>query len=135
MKFFYNHNKIISNMITVDCHEVESIQNELLIYVADNVAAIPNIKYHEFILSPIEEDDVIDTNEVVTSIKEFLESIGEQRHFAVISRGDVISIESISGKTIERDSTPSSGLFSCPHCGHITPYETIHNTHMKIHYF
>ena len=47
-------------MITVDCHEVESIQNELLIYVADNVAAIPNIKYHEFVLSPIEDDDVID---------------------------------------------------------------------------
>ena len=30
-------------MITVDCHEVESIQNELLIYVADNVAAIPTV--------------------------------------------------------------------------------------------
>jgi len=82
-------------MITVDCHEVESIQNELLIYVADNVAAIPNIKYHEFVLSPIEEEGVIDTNEVVTSIKEFLESIGEQRNFAVISRGEIISIESI----------------------------------------
>ena len=25
-------------MITVDCHEVESIQNELLIYVADGEA-------------------------------------------------------------------------------------------------
>ena len=100
-------------MITVDCHEVESIQNELLIYVADNVAAIPNIKYHEFVLSPIEEEGVIDTNEVVTSIKEFLESIGEQRNFAVISRGEIISIESIAGKTIERDSKHSAqGLFS-----------------------
>ncbi len=121
-------------MITVDCHEVESIQNELLIYVADDVAAIPNIKYHEFILSPIEDDGIIDTNEVISSIKRFLDSIGEQRNFAVISRGDIISIESISGKTIERDAKPSSGLFSCPHCGHVTPYETIHNTHMKIHY-
>ncbi len=123
-------------MITVDCHEVESIQNELLIYVADDVAAIPNIKYHEFILSPIEEEDVIDTNEVVTSIKRFLDSIGEQRNFAVISRGDIISIESVAGKTIERDAKQSAeGLFSCPHCGHITPYETVHQTHMKIHYF
>ncbi len=122
-------------MITVDCHEVESIQNELLIYVADNVAAIPNIKYHEFVLSPIEENDIIDPNEVVTSIKEFLESIGEQRNFAVISRGDVISIESVSGKIIERDQKTSSGLFSCPHCGHVTPYEVIHNTHMQSHYF
>tara|TARA_B100000029_G_scaffold371976_1_gene366050 strand:+ start:932 stop:1300 length:369 start_codon:yes stop_codon:yes gene_type:complete len=122
-------------MITVDCHEVESIQNELLIYVADNVAAIPNIKYHEFVLSPIEEDDIIDTNEVITSIREFLESIGEARNFAVISRGDIVSIESISGKSIEREGTNSSGLFSCPHCGHVTPYEVVHNNHMKIHYF
>ena len=122
-------------MITVDCHEVESIQNELLIYVADNVAAIPNIKYHEFVLSPIEDDDVIDSNDVVAAIKEFLESLGEQRNFAVISRGDVISIESISGRIIERDAQSSSELFSCPHCGHVTPYETVHNTHIKIHYF
>ena len=108
----------------------------MLIYVADNVAAIPNIKYHEFVLSPIEEDDVIDTNEVVTAIREFLESLGEQRNFAVISRGDVISIESVSGKVIERDAKQSAeGLFSCPHCGHITPYETVHQNHMKIHYF
>lgn len=123
-------------MITVDCHEVESIQNELLIYVADNVAAIPNIKYHEFVLSPIEEHDVVDTNEVVTAIREFLESLGEQRNFAVISRGDVISIESISGKIIERDAKPESpGMFSCPHCGFITQYEVEYNTHKKIHYF
>ena len=94
-------------MITVDCHEVESIQNELLIYVADNVAAIPNIKYHEFVLSPIEEEGIIDTNEVVASIKEFLESIGEQRNFAVISRGEIISIESIAGKTCLLYTSPS----------------------------
>ena len=123
-------------MITVDCHEVESIQTELLIYVADNVGAIPNIKYHEFILSPIEDDGIIDTREVVTAIREFLESLGEQRNFAVISKGDVISIESIFGKTIERDSSPSnSGLFSCPHCGFVTQYEVEYNTHKKIHYF
>ena len=57
-------------MITVDCHGVESIQNELVVYVADQIGAIPNLKYHEFILSPIEDDDVIDQNEVVTSIRE-----------------------------------------------------------------
>ena len=123
-------------MITVDCHDVESIQNELLIYVADNVAAIPNIKYHQFVLSPIEEDDIIDTNEVITAIKEFLESLGEQRNFAVISQGDVVSIKSVSGKTIERDSPSShSGMFSCPHCGFITQYEVEYNNHKKIHYF
>ena len=122
-------------MITVDCHDVESIQNELVIYVADQVGAVPNLKYHEFILSPIEDDGVIDQNEVVASIREFLSSIGEQTNFAVISKGDTVSIESIRGKTIERDQKSSSGLFSCPHCGHVTQYEVVHNTHMKIHYF
>ena len=122
-------------MITVDCHDVESIQNELVIYVADQIGAVPNLKYHDFILSPIEDDGVIDQNEVVTSIREFLSSIGEQTNFAVISKGDTVSIESIRGKTIERDQKSSSGLFSCPHCGHVTQYEVVHNTHMKIHYF
>ena len=122
-------------MFTVDCHDVESIQNELVIYVADQIGAVPNLKYHEFILSPIEDDGVIDQNEVVTSIREFLSSIGEQTNFAVISKGDTVSIESIRGKTIERDQKSSSGLFSCPHCGHVTQYEVVHNTHMKIHYF
>ena len=56
-------------MITVDCHDVESIQNELVIYVADQIGAVPNLKFHEFILSPIEDDGVIDQNEVVTSIR------------------------------------------------------------------
>ena len=122
-------------MITVDCHDVESIQNELVVYVADQIGAVPNLKYHEFILSPIEDDGVIDQNEVVTSIRDFLSSIGEQTNFAVISKGDTVSIESIRGKTIERDQKSSSGLFSCPHCGHVTQYEVVHNTHMKIHYF
>ena len=121
-------------MITVDCHDVESIQNELVIYVADQVGAVPNLKYHEFILSPIEDDENIDTKEVVTSIKEFLESIGEQRNFAVITKGDIIAIESISGKVIEREATPTTDLFSCPHCRFITQYEVDYNTHMKIHY-
>ena len=121
-------------MITVDCREVESILNELVVYVADQVGAVPNLKYHEFILSAIEDDDIVNQAEVVASIKEFLQSIGEQTNFAVISKGDTVSIESISGKVIERDQQPKSELFSCTHCGHVTPYEVIHNTHMKIHY-
>ena len=98
-------------MITVDCHDVESIQNELVVYVADQVGAVPNLKYHEFILSPIEDDDIVDQNEVVASIREFLSSIGEQTNFAVISKGDIISIQSIRGKTIERDQKSTSELF------------------------
>jgi len=121
-------------MITVDCREVESILNELVVYVADQVGAVPNLKYHEFILTAIEDDGIVNQDKVVASIKEFLQSIGEQTNFAVISKGDTVSIESISGKVIERDQQPKSELFSCTHCGHVTPYEVIHNTHMKIHY-
>jgi len=41
-------------MITVDCRDVESIKNELLVYVADQIGAIPSIKIHEFVLSHVE---------------------------------------------------------------------------------
>ena len=75
----------------------------------------------------------LNAEHIVSQVIHF-EEIIEQRNLAVISKGDIISLESISGKTIARDAKSSEGLFSCPHCGHVTPYETIHNTHMKIHY-
>jgi len=121
-------------MITVDCRDVESIKNELLVYVADQIGAIPSLKIHEFMLSPIEEGDVIDNSEVITAIKEFLDSIGEARNFAVISKEEVILIKSIYGKTIERKSRQTESMFSCPHCGYVTQYEVDYNNHVKIHY-
>jgi lipopolysaccharide biosynthesis regulator YciM len=121
-------------MITIDCRDVESIKNELVVYVSDQVAAIPTIKIHEFMLSPIEDEDVIDQTEVITSIKEFLDSIGEARNFAVISKESVILIKSISGKTIEREFRQPSEMFSCTHCGFVTQYEVEYNNHVKIHY-
>ena len=63
-------------MITVDCHNIESIKNELLIYVADNVGAIPNLKYHEFILSPIEDDGTVGASySARTGMSEALDTI------------------------------------------------------------
>ena len=121
-------------MITVDCRDVESIKNELLVYVADQIGAIPALKIHEFMLSPIEDEDVIDTSEVITAIKEFLDSIGEIRNFAVISKNEVILIKSIYGKTIERKSRQIASMFSCTHCGFVTQYEVEYNNHVKIHY-
>ncbi|MBA4454677.1 MAG: C2H2-type zinc finger protein [Nitrosopumilaceae archaeon] len=121
-------------MITIDCRDVESIKNELLVYVSDQVAAIPTLKNHEFILSAIEDDETIDKTVVITSIKEFLESIGENHNFAVISTNDIVSIRSISGKTIERDQQPQPDMFSCTHCGFVTRFEVEHQAHMKIHY-
>ncbi len=121
-------------MITVDCRDVESIKSELLVYVSDQIGAIPTLKLHEFMLSPIQDQDVINETEVISSIKEFLDSIGEARNFAVISKADVILIKSISGKIIEREPMPTSQMFSCTHCGFVTQYEVEYNNHVKIHY-
>ena len=125
-------------MITVDCRDIEPIKQELLVYVADNVAAIPALKLHEFVLSPIEESEPIAHAEVVAAIKEFLDSIDEIRNFAVITQGDVILVKSISGRVIEREgaSVPKNveGMFTCTHCGHITRYEVEYQNHVRIHY-
>jgi len=121
-------------MLTIDCKDVLSIKNELIVYVSDEVAAIPTLKHHQFTLSTFDDDEVIDTNLVVTSIKGFLNSIGEGTNFAVISNNDTISIKAISGKVIERDTTPQSEMFSCTHCGFVTRYEVELNVHMRIHY-
>jgi hypothetical protein len=121
-------------MLTIDCKDVLSIKNELIVYVSDEVAAIPTLKHNQFTLSTFDDDEVIDTDSVVTSIKGFLNSIGEGTNFAVISNNDTISIKSISGKIIERKSAPQSDMFSCTHCGFVTRYEVELNVHMRIHY-
>ena len=121
-------------MIVVDCKDVESILNELAIYVSDQVAAVPALKAHQFVLSPIEDDEQINQSEVITSIKEYLESIGEKQSFGVISNSNKIMIKSILGKKIEREPKPTQQMFSCSHCGHVTRYEVEHNNHVRIHY-
>jgi lipopolysaccharide biosynthesis regulator YciM len=121
-------------MITIDCRDVESIKNELVVYVSDQVAAIPTLKHHEFILSTIEDDEILDKTMVINSIKEFLDSIGEGHNFAVISTNDIVSIRSISGKKIERDPVQQPQMFSCTHCGFMTRFEVEHNAHVKLHY-
>jgi len=121
-------------MLTIDCKDVLSIKNELIVYVSDEVAAIPTLKHNQFTLSTFDDDEVIDTNSVVTSIKKFLVSIGEGTNFAVISNNDTISIKAISGKVIERDAAPQSEMFSCTHCGFVTRYEVELNVHTRIHY-
>jgi len=121
-------------MITVDCKDAESILQELAIYVSDYVAAVPAMKFHQFVLAPIMDDEPIDQNEVITAVKEFLESIGEKHNFGVISNGNNVVVKSISGKKIEREAKPVGQMFSCAHCGHVTRYEVEHNNHIKIHY-
>ena len=98
------------------------------------MAAVPAMKFHQFVLAPIEDNEPVDQVEVITSVKEFLESIGEKHNFGVISNGDNVIIKSISGKKIVREAKPVGQMFSCAHCGHVTRYEVEHNNHVKIHY-
>ncbi len=121
-------------MLTIDCKDVLSIKNELVVYVSDQVAAIPTMKNHQFVLSTFDDDEVINKIHVITSIKQFLDSIGEGHNFAVISKNETITIKSISGKIIERDAAPQTDMFSCTHCGFVTRFEVELNTHMRIHY-
>ena len=121
-------------MLTIDCRDVISIKNELLVYVADQVAAIPTLKNNQFTLSTLDDDEILDTSLVISAIKEFLDSIDEGRNFAVITSNNMIKITSISGRIIERDNQIPSEMFSCTHCGFVTRYEVELNAHMKIHY-
>ena len=108
-------------------------QNELVVYVSDQVAAIPTLKNNQFTLSTLDDDEVIDTN-IITAIKEFLDSIGEGHNFAVISNNDVITIQSISGKTIERDAPPTRNVFLYSLWFCHSRYQVELDVHMKIHY-
>ena len=102
-------------MITVNCKDILPIQHELLVYVADQIGAIPAVKHHEFVLSPIEQDDEIDKEEVSISIKEYLDSIGEKNNFNLIANSNTILIKSISGKKINKIIQPVKTLRTC--CG------------------
>ncbi|QLH06449.1 C2H2-type zinc finger protein [Nitrosopumilus ureiphilus] len=121
-------------MLTIDCKDVLSIKNELLVYVADKVAAIPTLKQHQFTLSTFDDDDIIDADLVISAIKEYLDSIDEGKNFAVISNDRKINITSISGRVIERESVEQSEMFTCTHCGFVTRYQVELNVHMRIHY-
>jgi len=122
-------------MITVDCREVPSLKSPLAIYTSDQVGAVPALKLHEFVLAPL-EDEEIDPVKVIKAIKAFLVSIDVDIHFAVIPKKDSISIVAVDDYKLETPNVtrPSDQFFSCVHCGHVTQFETVHNNHMKIHY-
>lgn len=121
-------------MITVDCRDVPSLKSPLAVYTSDQVGAMPALKLHEFVLAPI-EDEEIDASSVIKAIKNFLSSIGIEKHFAVIPKKNVIAVVSIDDYKLETPATkPTDQFFSCVHCGHVTQFELVHNNHMKIHY-
>jgi len=83
-------------MIKVDCSDVEDLKHPLSVYVADKIVAIPSLKQHEFILSPTEDDKIIESAIVISCIKEFLYSVGKDKNFNVFEHEHIILIKSIS---------------------------------------
>ena len=57
-------------MLTVDCKDVLAIQNDLVVFVSDEIAAIPTLKNHQFTLSTL-DDDYIDTEKVSLLLSNF----------------------------------------------------------------
>ena len=122
-------------MLTIDCKDDSSVQNDLLVYVADKVEAIPTLKHHQFTLSTLDDDDVLDIESVISAIKEYFDSINQGSNFAVISNNEFINITSVNGKVLQSESkTQEQNMFSCTHCGFITQYQVELNVHMRIHY-
>lgn len=119
-------------MITVDCREIEDLKHELAVFVSDWLGAVPTMKIHEFMLSPI-EDEKLDSEGVVKAIKEFFASIGETANFGVLPKNDLILITSIHERE-HKKAKPVNSMFSCTHCGYVTPYEVLLQNHMKMHY-
>lgn len=121
-------------MITVDCRDIPSLKSPLAVYTSDQVGAMPALKIHEFVLAPINDEDV-DSGLVIKAIKSFLESLSIEKHFAVVQKNNMISVVAIDDYKLEvRPTQPTDQFFSCVHCGHVTQFEAVHNNHMKIHY-
>jgi len=121
-------------MITVDCRDIPSLKSPLAVYTSDQVGAMPALKIHEFVLAPISDEDV-DSGLVIKAIKNFLESLSIEKHFAVVQKKNIISVVAIDDYKLEvRSTQPTDQFFSCVHCGLVTQFEAVHNNHMKIHY-
>jgi hypothetical protein len=121
-------------MIIVDCKDVSSLKSPLAIFTSDQVGALPTLKKHEFVLAPL-NDEEIDSARVIKAIKSFLNSLSIENHFAVIQKNKMISIVPLDDYVLDTQPIhPTDQFFSCVHCGHVTQFEAVHNNHMKIHY-
>lgn len=108
-------------MITVDCSNALAIKNKLLVYVADNLEALPILKSDKFILDSMDDTLVIDKIDVISTIVEFLESTDLKEHFQIISKDNDIKIESLEGKEMKEklektSKTYPNPFFECTHC-------------------
>ena len=126
-------------MITIDCKNALAIRDNLLVYVADKLEALPILKSEKFILTPIDDSQNIDKSLAFSAITEFLESVNLSENFQVISKGDDIIIEPLEGKEMKEEIAKIGDkkkdlFFECTHCGFMTLYEVELRTHKLIHY-
>ena len=74
-------------MLTIECKDVVSVKNDLLVYVADKVAAIPTLKNHQFMLFFFDVDEII-----IEAYDKFNEILGSfHNYFGIkthMKRGD-----------------------------------------------
>jgi len=119
-------------MITIDCREAEHLKHEMAVFVSDWVGAIPSMKLHEFMLSPL-GTEMLEMSRAVNAIKEFFASIGETANYGVLAKNNIIMIKSLHDKPIQKAKHVES-MFACTHCGYVTPYEVLWQNHMKMHY-
>ncbi|MDE1831022.1 C2H2-type zinc finger protein [Candidatus Nitrosotalea okcheonensis] len=121
-------------MITVNCRDIPSLKSPLAVYTSEQVGAVPALKIREFVLDSINNDDV-DASRVIKAIRNFLDSLSIEKHFAIIQNKNLISVVAIDDFKLEiQPAQPTDQFFSCVHCGHVTQFEAVHNNHMKIHY-
>jgi hypothetical protein len=125
-------NRSSCGVITIDCREAEHLKHDLAVFVSDWIGAIPSIKLHEFMLSPL-EGEILDGERIVKAIKEFFASIGETANYGVLPKDGLILIKYLHGTPPEK-TRPTESMFACTHCGYVTPYEVLWQNHMKMHY-
>lgn len=122
-------------MFTIDCSKAQIIKNSLLIFVADKLGMLPILKSDKFVLTTIDDGQNIEQSDVLSTISEFLASSEYSENFDVSSSGNLIKIESVDGKILEKKpETKKDLLFECIHCGFMTQYETEWRMHKLIHY-
>lgn len=127
-----NTSDSFTGVITVDCREAEHLKHEMAVFVSDWVGAIPNTKIREFMLSPI-GDEELEIDRVVTAIREFFASMGETGNYAVLPKDEIILIKALTDN-VPKNVKQVQSMFSCSHCGYVTPYEVLLQNHMKMHY-
>jgi hypothetical protein len=126
-------------MITVDCNKAMAIRDALLEFVADKLAVMPILKSEKFILTTLEESQVIEKSQVLDAIAEFLKSNELEENFQVLPKGDEIKItiqkrKDIKEKLAKLGKNKKDLFFECTHCGFMTQYEIEWRNHKLIHY-